>query len=648
MTLTSMIRTYDETALEAVSSKGLVRRALRDLESGLVDIIEMTDQTATLRASGQNVFVTSKGLEFAQCDCPARGVCRHIVLAILKLRAENRSEPAAHEASGRSALGELCLLGETDIEKSAGKDWQKAIRIASGEEAREFTEQGPNCLVALPRLGCTVMFIAGQGLRGAIYKGPKSRRRLIVTACAIIARGRCGIGSELVADPPAPALADPDYLQETGKMLERAVQTVLPGRSALAADLLLDLSIAIRTEALPRLAAQLRDLARQAELAADREHLFEAEVFLKDAARTYALVEALKHAPGDPALTGSSSRDYRPSPSCTLWTLGASRWRSAVGARGVSVYCYVPDSRSWLSSSQGRSAGSDPGFDARSLYFSPLFNAIPMRDAMARVLSIEEPRISGDGAVSPVADPPATLVAREIPASTFFSAGAAIDSWRTLRSDLEAQFGNGLRRRHVPLPLAILPRAFRGLAFDELEQRCIVEVLDRDDQVLSLTFTAEDADTAKQLYERRGQFTAIVVEARLAGTELLIRPVSLLGDNRGVLTVHNLDFDHWSREGVSEKALRRLQKAFSQSARPVTRQADRLAQTLDATVDAAIAIVEHTPVRDADALIRRCDALGLTSLGQCVRKLFKTMQIRDALAVSYLASEAEIGNALQM
>ena len=121
----------------------------------------------------------------------------------------------------------------------------------------------------------------------------------------------------------------------------------------------------------------------------------------------------------------------------------------------------------------------------------------------------------------------------------------------------------------------------------------------------------------------------------------------MLAGSHGDLTVHNLDFDAWSPDGVREKALRRLQKAFAHGAKPMKRRLDPLDQALSRILDVAIAIVEHTPVRDPEAVTSQCDALGLTYLGRAVRKMLRTMAVRDALAVGYIAAEAETAIALQ-
>ena len=239
------------------------------------------------------------------------------------------------------------------------------------------------------------------------------------------------------------------------------------------------------------------------------------------------------------------------------------------------------------------------------------------------------------------------MLAKEISVEAFLASGAAIDTWRSLRLHLGDEIGNGLRRRQSPVPFAIRPRAFRGFAFDELEQCCVLEVVDLDGEILVLTLPAADLETAKQLYERRGHVVAIVAEARVAGSRLVIRPVSMLAGSHGDLTVHNLDFDAWSPDGVREKALRRLQKAFAHGAKPMKRRLDPLDQALSRILDVAIAIVEHTPVRDPEAVTSQCDALGLTYLGRAVRKMLRTMAVRDALAVGYIAAEAETAIALQ-
>src|SRR4029078_5825851 len=74
----------DESSLEAMASKGIVRRARADavnvrFESTGADEIVGTIEGATVR-------LDAKGLAKARCSCPAATTCRHQIAVVLAPR----------------------------------------------------------------------------------------------------------------------------------------------------------------------------------------------------------------------------------------------------------------------------------------------------------------------------------------------------------------------------------------------------------------------------------------------------------------------------------------------------------------------------------------------------------------------------------
>ena len=93
----------DDATLEAMASKGIVRRAHADavnvrLKSIGADEIVGTNKGATVR-------LDDKGLAKARCSCPAATVCRHKIAVVLALRTQAGEQQAAPavESIGRAA-----------------------------------------------------------------------------------------------------------------------------------------------------------------------------------------------------------------------------------------------------------------------------------------------------------------------------------------------------------------------------------------------------------------------------------------------------------------------------------------------------------------------------------------------------------------
>jgi hypothetical protein len=124
-------------------------------------------------------------------------VCRHIVLAILALRGADAATAVPAPNAGESPIGspqravdDLRALAEADLRKFAGAAWGAAVALADTSHDAAIHEEGRNCRVEFVAAAVTVTFIAGQPLKAAAYKGPKTRARVVTSAAAIVVRAK--------------------------------------------------------------------------------------------------------------------------------------------------------------------------------------------------------------------------------------------------------------------------------------------------------------------------------------------------------------------------------------------------------------------------------------------------------------------------
>jgi len=137
---------YAETLIDDPSRTVLAHLALRGEDAAKVD------------ANGVSVEIDGGGVAAARCDCPASGVCRHVLMAVLLLReaAGDGGSGAARtsadagvidaEPSGtRSAREELLALSSSTLRTFAGK-----IGLSCWDRFRTYTDSPdfPNEYVA--------------------------------------------------------------------------------------------------------------------------------------------------------------------------------------------------------------------------------------------------------------------------------------------------------------------------------------------------------------------------------------------------------------------------------------------------------------------------------------------------------------------
>ncbi|MDB2407688.1 hypothetical protein N9W17_04085 [Jannaschia sp.] len=613
MTLSVMVAAHDDGALAALASKGLLRRAARDLDAGKAEVLTRNDAQAEVRADGMDVVLPAAGPAAATCPCPASGICRHVVLALLALR-------GGEAVPVQSAADDLSALTDADLRAFAGADWDAALRQAHASSAATREEDGATLRIHLPDASHPVAFLPGQGLPGAVFKGPPSSRRRVIAAAAMIARGG--------ALPAAAALQtlDPAVLDDTLRAIAAIVAALPDGGATLAEDRLFDLSISARAAAAPRLTGLLRSLTRQASAARARHFAHRDEGLLATAATAYALTLALRRAPQDAALTGTLARRFTPAPDRVLTILGTRRWTAPSGARGLRVHAFDPDTGTWHETGQARAAGTDPSFSPETAYGAALWALGPPRTLAGRTLRLTEARMAPDGAIAwddgtATEAPPAPLAAQR--------------DWTALRADLAARAGAGLRRSPRPLPVLIAPHGTGPLAFDDIAQHYRLPVLDRSGQRLDLSLPAAEAGWAVWLSTRTTDAT-LLCEAVRTGSEPVLTPVTLHGKDGA----QDLTFGapprtaEPGRFGTLAATLRRKLAAPA----PVIQSDPVAAFGTDALMQLTDALLTATP-SDATATATKARALGLPTLAAALTRYAETGAIPDALAAAYLASE---------
>jgi hypothetical protein len=632
---------YDDAALEAIAPKGVVRRARRDFEAGVATVRERTGSTAVVDAEGQTVTIDARGPKAARCTCPAGGVCRHILVAVMAVNAA--AVPATPEATetGPSAADEICALTQAELTAFAGADWATAITLAAASAESPIVESGRNCTVELAGAPTGVTFIAGLGLKGAAFKGAKSRRRVVVTASAILLRQKRGIALDAAEAEPATAKdgVTQDYLDDAAQKLARSVRIVLKAASPVAADILFDLAISARAEAAPRLTAKLRGLARQAGRAATRDVQFEPDAFLAEAATTFALIQALKVQPTEAALTGAVRRDYEAAPAFELWMLGATTWRTDTGARGLTLHGFAPADRRWRSVSIARGAGMDPSFDPRAAYRMPLWGAGVANGLMGRGLHLAEPLVAGDQTIAPSLKQAAVLGSSIRNLNALIEAGAAATAWHVVRQDLSLRLGDGLRRRPTPVPVLLAPASYGGLAFNDFAQCYEWDVFDAAGDRLLFSMPSDAHELARRLSGTALRSHLVLAEARADLGRPVLTPITVLFNAANGVEVVNFDLDYWSQSGSLQAALNAATQLITRRAPPTAAARGPLLDLSRRALDAAVSTCAGAQVADVNDISRGCEAAGLLALASAVDRMEVRKNIESSLATAYLASE---------
>lgn len=582
-------RAYDDDTLTALANAGLLRRAAKDVEAGKIAWAEQAEDGGTVEADGQRVRLDARGPQQARCDCPAPGICKHILGAVLWLRAlpaassgdlpgapDARDTPAGDaapaaaapkpakaakatevaEASAPDPLAEILALSTPSLFKAAGA---AAVRRAAAMPAAavEWRQQGGALVMELPELGQSCRWVAGAGFAGMVSEVPAAERKavhLIAIAALRQAQGQPLAWPE-GAKPPAPPadtarLAEREraFLAQVEAMLNELLTGGLSHVSELTSARLLALNMSARGEGLPRLAALLRNLGGTVDLLVRRDHRADERDALAAMARIHALCAALAQAEGEAAraLRGRLRRDFDESQALDLLPVGAHWWQTRGGARGLTVALWDARDARLLQATLARPDGSDTAFTRQGAWSSQALwpgagTAQKLFDAAWR---LEQPRLADDGrlAIGGVTRAqPAPMWSADDPRVATLGCG----DWAELAQRLRAATGLA----GEPFDAVLLrPAATRAPVLDEARQCLDWHVQDAQGRWLALGIpigpeNQQRADNLDRFTARRGSVTAVLVRIERAAAQTQLVPVAVLGRGaKGLLESVSLDF----------------------------------------------------------------------------------------------------------
>lgn len=144
-------------ALAALANRGLVKRAVKELDAGVVPALD-TDPAGTVQGKFPDGTTTTLppgiALDAAACSCGAAGVCRHRIAVVLAYqRTQEASAPAELWSPGAVQDADLvALMGERTLRRA-----RRAHQAGYRAKLRRPTAQDQTAQAELPT--CTVTFL---------------------------------------------------------------------------------------------------------------------------------------------------------------------------------------------------------------------------------------------------------------------------------------------------------------------------------------------------------------------------------------------------------------------------------------------------------------------------------------------------------
>lgn len=666
--LRAITKLLDDDALATLANKGLLRRAQKDLETTKPAIIA-TEATFVRLQVGDGVVEVPELVAKSKCNCPATGICRHILGALIYLRddpevaaltvpvqgelfaaeATEIPDPAAAAPPPLSAAEVIGSLTDDELLKWAGKALFKKAQKALAVAPQVEIETEPTLMVRFPTRNITCRWIPTGGLLGMVCSCQAETVCEHVVSAVLAFQASLG-NRQLVAEQRvleessgAPRTRA-EVLASVTTVLQEAVALGLARLSQATASRLLTLAVSAHGVDLPRLERLLAGLAQEVQLALRRDAQANTANLLVQIARIEALTTALIRQPL-PALIGQHRTSYHDVGQITLVGLGAQWWRSKGGYHGVTLYFWDESTKDWATWSDSRPIGQ-AGFDPVSRFRADgPWNGCDSPQATSQsVVRLTGAYRNPAGRLSGRASTQALVVGESITAAAPLEKlrerlPCVITQWSDLAPRVRRVFGGGLAGPAANQELVLLlPKQWGPSSYDSLMQELVRPVVDEAGRVLPLwlPFTAE-SEAAIELLERHnpGEHCAVLGSLRLLTGSVAVQPISLLLPDK----IINLNLAQPKKPPASKPAIHKLpaeadeeQLAVAEDSEviPVASTASPLARLLVTGQAELEAIAENGIVARRDqemlrGLGKRMEALGLMTCARPLQRLLERL-----------------------
>jgi hypothetical protein len=553
----ALVRSLDDASWEALASKGLLRRARKELEGGLkVEIAGETESALTLAVAPFRVNIPSAGPARAQCTCPAPGICQHILAAGLFLQSINAApESQTAVATPGSSRDEVASLNLERLRAWAGSaDYRAGIALFEKNSLPSAIEYSESVLIRLMPSAIEARFVPGGGLDGMILPQTNAKRIAVAAMLAL----RRSLGFEIPRPDQQQALIEitgtprtnAELLASIQSVLEDAVTVGLSHLSPNVAERLLTLAVSAQGANLARISLALKSLSDEVQSLCKRDAQADESRLLLSLARVYAVSDSVMRsgALSDPALIGTSRLQYVDVPEMEVSGVGAYTWKTRSGYAGLTILFWSNITQEFLSWSEARPAGQQ--FDPRQRFFAegPWDGTQSPRQAASSLLKLRNARRTAGGRISGSAKTSALVVSPTAPQNLVFG-DRLFTSWIELRNYALRLQPLGLRDSN-PLDRVVLlePAFFDARSYDSVAQTFTWDVYDDLGQQLKLSLPfekwTEDAIRALEGLtppaERRWK---IVASIAIRDDGLEAQPISILRPDNPESPIFHLAFE---------------------------------------------------------------------------------------------------------
>lgn len=555
--LAAVVAAFDDASWEALASKGLLRRAKKDIEKGLqIRVVDQTPDVMKIEVPPFVVSMPAAGPGSATCSCPTPGVCQHILTAGLFLQQQSAGvSDEKVSATEDSVRDEIALLTPETLKAWVGSvEYKKGVTLLEKNTLPTAIEYAETVTVRLLPSDIEIRFVPGGGLDGMILPKTHGKRAGVAAILAL----RRSLGFEIPVTAAQQSLVDlsgtprtkKEILDSACSVLEDAVSVGLSHVSEVLVNRLVTLAVSAQGAQMPRVSLALKSVADEVKSILQREARADEARLLLLIARVYALMDAIRSGVDNHGieLAGTARAQYIEVPEIELSGVGAYTWQTGSGYVGLTVMFWTNQSKEFLSWSYARPEIQRA--DARQRFYSegPWEGTQSPQQVAGSKLKLRRARRTVKGRLSGSTKTSALVLSPVAPETLDFG-DRLFTTWENLHRYLAGKQPLGLRDPN-PLDLIVVlqPNAFGARGFDSITQTFSWEVYDEMDEALTLTlpfrhWTKESIRILEQLSPPKNHKWRFVVKLALEDQMLLVEPISILRAEDTERPVFHLAFD---------------------------------------------------------------------------------------------------------
>ena len=631
----------DDEALAIAASKGLVRRAQKELQKGMAPKLQNNADSLVWEVDGHTVTLPPTGFLDAHCTCPAADICRHLLAAYIWGRSQLQPNRSESSPSPETDVPRMPAYSLDDLVSWAGKPVVRDALAFLDRESHQIESADPIC-VHFPQVNITCRYFAATRLTGMLCSC-KTRQVCLHRVASVLAVLRSqGIALSLpeTAQSARTEIGAMEAVQVIAKaqiLLEKTVSVGLLHLSDISYQRFVTLAVSTQAAKLPRLALALRSIASDIDLSLKRDAAADSDRLFGRMAHTYALCAALQQtAPAHPIrLVGRSQSHYDEVGVLELIGMGAYPWRTQSGYGGLTVLFWDKTAQQWCSWSDTRPLFHRNRFKPERAYRQPgpwegIAHPAEASQSCLRLYNARrnyQQRLSTSSQITGV-----TL--RPTQSADWRSISCCFQDWETLRQYVVSTLPMGLAESTPLERLAVIqPHHWGQRQFDPVQQCFTWELWDPDNQllILRMTFTSTDAAAFEQLEQldpTASGVSGVIGAISLKAEVLYCYPIALCRQSDpGQSAIINLHFPPKQRASAAAIASQPLSEATEADL-------DTLASARSApntSVDNLIATLQRLAERGRNALdqaafsdlIRQAnyvDTVGMATLAEAIRQ----------------------------